>query len=202
MIAHISPASVAFEESRNTLTYADRAKSIRTRVGGAPRRRRPSAGTAAAPLTLLSALQVKKNLVNVSYHIAQYTNIISDLRCEIQRLKKKMADQSSRQLNSERADIRHVQGELSSASPSPPRRKTVVPLVRSAPVAAEVQAHSSQQSRAEMEQLREQLLEAFRQQMAIRRSLLELENSSVEVQSHASEQLLTIAESVSFLRPR
>ena len=32
MIAHISPASVAFEESRNTLTYADRAKSIRTQV--------------------------------------------------------------------------------------------------------------------------------------------------------------------------
>lgn len=32
MIAHISPASSAFEESRNTLTYADRAKSIRTRV--------------------------------------------------------------------------------------------------------------------------------------------------------------------------
>ncbi|XP_056433684.1 kinesin-like protein KIF19 [Gadus chalcogrammus] len=67
MIAHISPASLAFEESRNTLTYADRAKSIRTRV--------------------------KKNLINVSYHIAQYTNIISDLHCEIQRLKKKIADQ-------------------------------------------------------------------------------------------------------------
>ncbi|KAL0179121.1 hypothetical protein M9458_024563, partial [Cirrhinus mrigala] len=31
MIAHISPASLAFEDSRNTLTYADRAKSIRTR---------------------------------------------------------------------------------------------------------------------------------------------------------------------------
>ncbi|XP_064323111.1 kinesin-like protein KIF19 [Phalacrocorax carbo] len=30
MIAHISPASTAFEESRNTLTYAHRAKSIRT----------------------------------------------------------------------------------------------------------------------------------------------------------------------------
>lgn len=57
--------------------------------------------------------------MNVSYHIAQYTNIISDLRCEIQRLKKKMADQSSRQLNSERADIRHVQGEPFSASLSP-----------------------------------------------------------------------------------
>ncbi|XP_057632690.1 kinesin-like protein KIF19 isoform X2 [Chionomys nivalis] len=31
MIAHISPASTAFEESRNTLTYAGRAKNIRTR---------------------------------------------------------------------------------------------------------------------------------------------------------------------------
>ncbi|XP_050570412.1 kinesin-like protein KIF19 [Cygnus atratus] len=32
MIAHISPASTAFEESRSTLAYADRAKSIRTKV--------------------------------------------------------------------------------------------------------------------------------------------------------------------------
>jgi len=32
MIAHISPASFHFEESRNTLTYADRAKNIRTKV--------------------------------------------------------------------------------------------------------------------------------------------------------------------------
>ncbi|GAA6214511.1 kinesin-like protein KIF19 [Lates japonicus] len=142
MIAHISPASVAFEESRNTLTYADRAKSIRTRV--------------------------KKNLINVSYHIAQYTNIISDLRCEIQRLKKKIADQASRQVNSDRADIRHVQ--------------------------AEVQAHSSQQSRTEMDQLREQLLDAFRQQMEIRKSLMELENSNMEIQIDTSKHLLTIAD--------
>ncbi|KAL3051730.1 hypothetical protein OYC64_001877 [Pagothenia borchgrevinki] len=142
MIAHISPASVAFEESRNTLAYADRAKSIRTRV--------------------------KRNLIHVSYHIAQYTNIISDLRCEIQRLKKKIADQASRQLNSDRADIRHVQ--------------------------AEVQAHSSQQSRAEMDQLREQLLDAFRQQMEIRRSLMELENNNMEIQIDTSKHLLTIAD--------
>ncbi|XP_053197523.1 kinesin-like protein KIF19 [Scomber japonicus] len=142
MIAHISPASVAFEESRNTLAYADRAKSIRTRV--------------------------KKNLINVSYHIAQYTNIISDLRCEIQRLKKKIADQASRQPNSDKADIRHVQ--------------------------AEVQAHSSHQSRAEMDHLREQLLDAFRKQMEIRKSLMELENSNMEIQIDTSKHLLTIAD--------
>lgn len=142
MIAHISPASVAFEESRNTLTYADRAKSIRTRV--------------------------KKNMINVSYHIAQYTNIISDLRCEIERLKKKIAEQASRQVSSDRADIRHVQ--------------------------AEVQAHSSQQSRGEMDLLREQLLDAFRQQMEIRKSLMELENSNMEIQIATSNHLLTITD--------
>lgn len=32
MIAHVSPASKHFEESRNTLVYADRAKYIRTKV--------------------------------------------------------------------------------------------------------------------------------------------------------------------------
>lgn len=36
MIAHISPASSAFEESRNTLTYAGRAKNIKTRVRACP----------------------------------------------------------------------------------------------------------------------------------------------------------------------
>lgn len=36
MIAHISPASTSFEESRTTLLYADRAKSIKTRVSRPP----------------------------------------------------------------------------------------------------------------------------------------------------------------------
>ncbi|XP_065118911.2 kinesin-like protein KIF19 [Paramisgurnus dabryanus] len=142
MIAHISPASLAFEDSRNTLTYADRAKSIRTRV--------------------------KRNLLNVSYHIAQYTSIISDLRSEIQRLKKKIADQSSSKQNPDRTDIRHVQ--------------------------AEVQAHSSPKSRAEMDQLREQLIDAFRQQMDIRKRLMELDNSNMEIQIDTSKHLLTIAD--------
>lgn len=47
-----------------------------------------------------------------------------------------------------------------------------------------------------MDQLREQLLEAFRRQMEIRRSLLELESSSMEIQIDTSKQLLTIAELV------
>ncbi|KAM8943849.1 kinesin-like protein KIF19 isoform 1-T1 [Lycaon pictus] len=144
MIAHISPASSAFEESRNTLTYAGRAKNIKTRV--------------------------KQNLLNVSYHIAQYTSIILDLRGEIQRLKCKIDEQGGRgpaQGRLERGDIRHIQ--------------------------AEVQLHSAQGEQAEMGQLREQLISAFQEQMDVRRRLLELENHAMEVQIDTSRHLLTIA---------
>ncbi|XP_004432771.1 PREDICTED: kinesin-like protein KIF19 [Ceratotherium simum simum] len=144
MIAHISPASSAFEESRNTLTYAGRAKNIKTRV--------------------------KQNLLNVSYHIAQYTSIIADLRGEIQRLKCKIDEQGGRaqaQGRLERGDIRHVQ--------------------------AEVQLYSGPGEQAEMGQLREQLVSAFQEQMDVRRRLLELENHAMEVQIDTSRHLLTIA---------
>ncbi|CAG2199560.1 KIF18_19 [Mytilus edulis] len=69
MIAHISPASSQFEESRNTLVYADRAKHIKTKV--------------------------RRNVTDVSYHIAQYTNIIQELREEIGRLRVKLNDKTT-----------------------------------------------------------------------------------------------------------
>lgn len=45
-----------------------------------------------------------------------------------------------------------------------------------------------------MDQLREQLIDAFRQQMDIRKHLMELENSNMEIQIDTSKHLLTIAE--------
>ncbi|XP_069849308.1 kinesin-like protein KIF19 [Dipodomys merriami] len=144
MIAHISPASTAFEESRNTLTYAGRAKNIKTRV--------------------------KQNLLNVSYHIAQYTSIIADLRGEIQRLKCKMDQQAGRgqaRGRLERVDSQHAR--------------------------AEVQLHGRQGEQAELEQVREQLISTFQEQMDVRRRLLELENHGMEVQIDTSCHLLTIA---------
>ncbi|XP_053155302.1 kinesin-like protein KIF19 isoform X1 [Hemicordylus capensis] len=139
MIAHISPASNAFEESRSTLTYAERAKSIRTTV--------------------------KRNLLNVSYHIAQYTSIIADLRSEIQRLQRKIEQQEPRPM---RPDIRSIQ--------------------------AEVQLHGNSFERQEMDQLREQLISTFREQMDVRRHLMELENNYMEIQIESSRHLLVIAD--------
>uniref|UniRef100_A0A7M4FNV2 Kinesin-like protein KIF19 n=1 Tax=Crocodylus porosus TaxID=8502 RepID=A0A7M4FNV2_CROPO len=148
MIAHISPASTAFEESRSTLTYADRAKNIRTTV--------------------------KRNLLNVSYHIAQYTSIISDLRREIQRLKGKIDQQGSR--------------PALTPAPGPPDHGNI------RHIQAEVQLHSSQCPRRETEQLQAQLVGTFQEQMDVQRHLLTLDNACTEVQLESSRHLLTVAD--------
>ncbi|TFK10444.1 RING finger protein 17 [Platysternon megacephalum] len=141
MIAHISPASIYFEESRTTLIYAYRAKNIKTRV--------------------------KRNLLNVSYHIAQYTSIISDLRREIEGLKAKIENQE-KEKSAISSDLRDVQ----------------------------VEGHQDSEaySRQEMNKLREQLIGAFKEQMEMRRSLMELENTNIELHIDTSRHLLTIAD--------
>ncbi|XP_065110437.1 kinesin-like protein KIF19 [Paramisgurnus dabryanus] len=131
MITHISPASCNFEESRNTLVYADKAKNIRTKV--------------------------KCNLLNVSYHLAQYTSIIADLRSEIIRLRAKINQEQQKDIG-------------------------------------EIQADVQQYGQYEMGELREQLLSAFREQMEIRRSLMELENCNMELHIDTSRHLLTISD--------
>ncbi|KAM7152111.1 kinesin-like protein KIF19 [Macrochelys suwanniensis] len=141
MIAHVSPASIYFEESRTTLIYAYRAKNIKTRV--------------------------KRNLLKVSYHIAQYTSIISDLRREIEGLKAKIENQE-KEKSAISSDLRDVE------------------------VAA--QQDSEAYSWQEMNKLREQLIGAFKEQMEMRRSLMELENTNIELHIDTSRHLLTIAD--------
>ena len=61
MIANVSPSSETFEDTLNTLKYADRAKKIK--------------------------LNLKKNYLNLEIHIAQYAKIVEDLKGEITLLK-------------------------------------------------------------------------------------------------------------------
>ncbi|KAJ1633366.1 P-loop containing nucleoside triphosphate hydrolase protein [Pavlovales sp. CCMP2436] len=61
MIANISPASTQFEETLNSLKYANRAKNLKTKVSS--------------------------NVATVSAHIADYQRIILSLRSEIAQLK-------------------------------------------------------------------------------------------------------------------
>lgn len=69
MIANISPSSAQFEETINTLKYANRAKNIKTKQ------------------------VANKKLVAI--HIAEYKNIINDLRSEIELLKQKLYERNT-----------------------------------------------------------------------------------------------------------
>jgi kinesin family protein 18/19 len=67
MIANISPAVISFEDTHNTLKYANRAKNIKTNS--------------------------VRNILQVSNHVAKYTQIISDLKSENENLKKHLQNQ-------------------------------------------------------------------------------------------------------------
>jgi kinesin family protein 18/19 len=68
MIANISGAVSSFEETLNTLKYANRAKNIKTTV--------------------------KRNVLNVNYHISEYKSLIGNLHNEISGLKVKLTKQN------------------------------------------------------------------------------------------------------------
>lgn len=65
MIACISPFFKTFEDTHNTLKYANRAKNIKT--------------------------SVQRNVLNVSYHVSKYTAIIASLKKEIGELRGQLA---------------------------------------------------------------------------------------------------------------
>uniref|UniRef100_A0A8C6RU80 Kinesin-like protein n=1 Tax=Nannospalax galili TaxID=1026970 RepID=A0A8C6RU80_NANGA len=64
MIAAISPSSLAYEDTYNTLKYADRAKEIR--------------------------LTLKSNVISLDCHISQYATICQQLQAEVASLRKKL----------------------------------------------------------------------------------------------------------------
>ncbi|ESP04165.1 hypothetical protein LOTGIDRAFT_52745, partial [Lottia gigantea] len=66
MIAAVSPSSKTYDDTYNTLKYADRAKNIKATL--------------------------KKNILNVDFHISRYGQIVEDLRKEIIELKGKLTD--------------------------------------------------------------------------------------------------------------
>ncbi|KAH0613476.1 uncharacterized protein H6S33_005362 [Morchella sextelata] len=66
MIVCVSPSSQHYEETHNTLKYADRAKKIKTKVS--------------------------RNTMNVNRHVSQYVKAIYELRTEVEELKKRLND--------------------------------------------------------------------------------------------------------------
>ncbi|RVD87033.1 uncharacterized protein DFL_005282 [Arthrobotrys flagrans] len=66
MIVCVSPSSQHYDETHNTLKYADRAKKIKTKVS--------------------------RNMINVNRHVSQYVKAIYDLQQEVADLKQRLGD--------------------------------------------------------------------------------------------------------------
>ena len=73
MIANVSPSINTFDDTYNTLKYANRAKNIKT--------------------------MVNRNVLNARYHISNYVNIINNLKSEIVYLKKQLQLQRLNNIN-------------------------------------------------------------------------------------------------------
>jgi kinesin family protein 18/19 len=69
MIVCVSPSSAHYDETHNTLKYANQAKNIRTKVS--------------------------RNMLNVDRHVAQYVQAIHELKEEVQELKTKLAERGA-----------------------------------------------------------------------------------------------------------
>ncbi|CAF0714801.1 unnamed protein product [Brachionus calyciflorus] len=136
MIAHISPASIHFEESRNTLVYADRAKYIRTKL--------------------------RRNVIDVSYHISQYQQIIQELAQEIATLKDQRYELESRVSHLGNSNIGLNQLANNNNNNNEEKSK--------------IEEHLK---------LRESLLQAFKQQIKLRKNILELDNAIMDLSIEA-----------------
>ena len=93
MIVCVAPTSQHFEDTLNTLQYADRAKMIRTKVS--------------------------RNLINVDRHVAQYVEAINRLNEEVRELKSKLAgkagqesDVTKRKATEAKAEVERVKSDL------------------------------------------------------------------------------------------
>lgn len=69
MVANISPSHISYEDTLNTLKYANRAKNIR--------------------------ISARQNIVKPETHVSQYQQLIEDLRSEVQALKAKLAERGT-----------------------------------------------------------------------------------------------------------
>lgn len=89
MIVCVSPSSAHYDETHNTLKYANQAKNIRTKVS--------------------------RNMLNVDRHVAQYVQAIHELRQEVAELKGKLAERTALESASEKKRKVEMTKELQEA---------------------------------------------------------------------------------------
>lgn len=168
MIANISAAESSFEETLNTLKYANRAKNIKTNV--------------------------QRNVLNVNHHISEYVHLIDNLRGEIKALKDQIGSNApDGRMNSGNA-TRFSQNGL--ASPVIPGRgpapTTPLQVLRESMKSAASLSERQGEGRELVNQMRKAIVENFQERMQLRRSLIELEDQNVQNSIEVSKRQLIV----------
>lgn len=193
MIANISSAESSFEETLNTLKYANRAKNIKTNV--------------------------QRNVLNVNYHISEYVELINNLRSEIQVLKNQIGGGSA----IDRVATSHLARDLVSAghnqmrllSPGPagsvissgyPQQSMNSPAVHAPPPGLQgpstpfqalresLRSGAGGEGRELVNNMRQRIVDNFQERMQLRRSLIELEDQNVQNGIEVSKRQLIIVQ--------
>lgn len=174
MIANISSAESSFEETLNTLKYANRAKNIKTNI--------------------------QRNVLNVNYHISEYVQLIDNLRGEIKVLK----DQIGSGVRISSAVSRgpyNLDRNIAASSPIPSPlhaglRHPTTPLhiLRESMKSAASMNGANGEGRELVNMMREKIVENFQERMQLRRSLIELEDQNVQNSIEVSKRQLIVVQ--------
>ncbi|CAM9619919.1 unnamed protein product [Chrysoparadoxa australica] len=155
MIANIAMTVSSFEETLNTLKYANRAKNIRTNV--------------------------KRNVLDVNYHISEYVGLIDNLRNEINHLKHQL---------DKRGEEVPLPPSVSS-SRTPPASSGMAAGTEVLPQPGPPKTPLDKEFVSEV---RECIVENFRERMQMRRSLIELEDQNVQNSIEAGKRQVIMVE--------
>jgi len=195
MIANISSAESSFEETLNTLKYANRAKNIKTHV--------------------------QRNVLNVNYHISEYVQLINNLRSEIQVLKSQISAAPPRPQSS-LSELVHVSSNGRDNGPNSPllgggigvamnrlhqQPSTPLQVLRESLKSGAALASMSRdninnmplgtasiEGREIVNGMRQRIVENFQERMQLRRSLIELEDQNVQNSIEVSKRQLQVVQ--------
>lgn len=175
MIANISSAESSFEETLNTLKYANRAKNIKTNI--------------------------QRNVLNVNYHISEYVQLIDNLRGEIKALKDQIGTGVRISSAVSRGPFNAERNNVGATSPIPSPlhaglRHPTTPLhiLRESMKSAASMNGANGEGRELVNMMREKIVENFQERMQLRRSLIELEDQNVQNSIEVSKRQLIVVQ--------
>ncbi|KAI5698403.1 hypothetical protein M8J75_006267 [Diaphorina citri] len=193
MIAHVNPGLSHREESKNTLVYAARATGI--------------------------SHKVERNQLDVSFQISQYRSVIADLRNEISRLKHKISDDGDENdiTNPEPSSKSRTDPDIPNGDVTEPNIKRVQngELLTSLKEEDEEEKvngedgigggvdgnggdppleNQEKKAPGKVRKFREQIVSTFREQMRLRRKLMDIDGHLLSLGVEAERQHLIISQ--------